>query len=86
MLAQAQQNGQNQSNLGSSIREVPTPYLFDWESCDRDKGFPSFEFIYSMTSSISAVSTCEAIKFVIADLINLFCEWSWEMLESVKMK
>ena len=86
MLDQGQQKWQNPSNYCSSIWEVPTPYLFDCESCYRDKAIPSFEFIYSIPSSISAVSTCGAIQFVIAELINLFCKWAWEMLEPVKMK
>ena len=80
MLDQLQQNRQNQFNFCSSIWEVLIAYLFDCGSCDC-----SFVRIY-VFNSISIVSTCGAIKFVFAELINLICEWDWEMLELVKMK
>lgn len=36
---------------------VPTAYLYDCRSCDSKNTDPLFEFVYSITSSISVVST-----------------------------
>lgn len=59
MLDQLQQSRQNHSNFWNSVWEKdPTAWLFDCCSCDGKKAASVLEFMHSIISSVSVISTC----------------------------